>query len=547
MTVETCYHLYKDRNIHILYLFLFFLISCSNQANESGKAPKADTVVKPVLQSDPGLAGTFSRQSTIHFDSTLLMQFMSKYPDCKVFESRMRRFYRHRNYAYGWYDTSGLIEQAENLYNRINNIKDEGWNGKLLYPAVFQSMMDKDSTVFSTNKPNPEIELMLTAQYFFFAENIWKGMGAEGMQMADWDLPRKRVSYGKLLDSLLSMPSASMTGSEPVFRQYGLLKSYLKKYRDLSDNPDWKTVKTDRKKYLVGDSSPVISIIRKDLSLLGDLPTDNGSEVFDRDLEMAVKNFQQRSGLTDDGVIGPGFINEINEPLTSRIQQLIVNMERCRWVPVKINSDFLVVNIPEYRLHAYEHDSLVWNMDVVVGTNMNKTAIFSGMMNTVVFSPYWNVPPGIMKKEVLPALRKDKSYLVRNHMEWNGSGIRQKPGPWNSLGQVKFLFPNSHNIYLHDTPSKSLFEKEKRAFSHGCIRVAEAKKLAMYVLRKQPEWTESKITAAMEAGKEQFVKINEPIPVFIAYFTAWVDSKGRLNLRHDLYHNDESLAKMMME
>jgi murein L,D-transpeptidase YcbB/YkuD len=136
----------------------------------------------------------------------------------------------------------------------------------------------------------------------------------------------------------------------------------------------------------------------------------------------------------------------------------MVNMERCRWLPIAVRGDYLVVNIPEYKFHAYENDSLAWSMKVVVGTAVNKTAIFSGMMNTVVFSPYWNIPPGIIKKETLPAIRRNKNYLARNKMEWNGGRVRQKPGPWNALGKVKFLFPNSHSIYLHDTPSKTRLE-----------------------------------------------------------------------------------------
>jgi murein L,D-transpeptidase YcbB/YkuD len=152
-----------------------------------------------------------------------------------------------------------------------------------------------------------------------------------------------------------------------------------------------------------------------------------------------------------------------------------------------------------------------------------------------------------MQKETLPAIRRDKNYMARNHMEWNGNAIRQVPGPWNALGRVKFLFPNSHSIYLHDTQAKSLFGLDKRAFSHGCIRVAEPKRLAEYLLRFQPEWTSDKIDAAMNSGKEQFVKINKPVPVYIAYFTAWVDRKGRVNFRDDVYKRDSRLAKMLFE
>jgi len=184
---------------------------------------------------------------------------------------------------------------------------------------------------------------------------------------------------------------------------------------------------------------------------------------------------------------------------------------------------------------------------VVVGKPMTKTVIFSGKMQYVVFSPYWNVPPSIINKEIKPAMKRNPNYLASHNMEWNGGRVRQKPGPRNSLGLVKFLFPNSNNIYLHDTPSKSLFAEDKRAFSHGCIRVAKPKDLAMRLLRNYPEWTSEKIDAAMHAGTERTVALKPTIPVYIGYFTAFLDTDGQLNFRSDVYNRDGSLLNMLMQ
>lgn len=222
-------------------------------------------------------------------------------------------------------------------------------------------------------------------------------------------------------------------------------------------------------------------------------------------------------------------------------------MERTRWLPIDVRGRYLAVNIPEFVLHAYYDDSLLWNMNVVVGKDVNKTVIFAGKISEIVFSPYWNVPPGILKKEVLPGIQKDKTYLEKHHMEMFGGTVRQKPGPWNSLGAVKFLFPNSHSIYLHDTPSKNLFQESKRAFSHGCIRVAEPQRLAMYLLNDNTSYTEEKIVQAMNSGKEQFAVVKDPMPVFITYFTAWVDRQGQLNFREDIYNRDRELADLLMK
>jgi murein L,D-transpeptidase YcbB/YkuD len=250
--------------------------------------------------------------------------------------------------------------------------------------------------------------------------------------------------------------------------------------------------------------------------------------------------------MVEDGVIGKNMIQEMNTPVEKRIEQLVVNMERCRWVPFSLEGEYMVVNIPSYKLYVYRNDSLLWDMNVVTGKPLSKTVIFNGDLKYVVFSPYWNVPPSILQDDVIPGIKRDSSYLEKHNMEIVDNVIREKPGPNNSLGRVKFLFPNSYNIYLHDTPSKSLFNENSRAFSHGCIRLAEPKKLAMYLLRNDSTWTEMKIDSAMNAGEEKWVRLKETVPVFIAYFTAWVDRKGKLNLRPDIYKNDDRLVDMML-
>jgi murein L,D-transpeptidase YcbB/YkuD len=198
----------------------------------------------------------------------------------------------------------------------------------------------------------------------------------------------------------------------------------------------------------------------------------------------------------------------------------------------------------------YEGKNKAFEMVVVVGKEGHNTMMFNGDLNQIVFSPYWNVPPSIVKNEILPAMARNSNYLANQNMEQVGTEgglpkIRQRPGEKNSLGRVKFLFPNSFNIYFHDTPSKSLFERDKRAFSHGCIRLAEPEKMATYLLRNNPEWTPERISDAMNSGTEKFVKLKDPVPVIITYYTAWVDENGLLNFRDDVYAHDNKLAQKM--
>ncbi len=536
----------QSKNYFYLFLALICVLAGCNGKSD-GKTPVTvkDSPDMNRQARDISLPGGFSSQTSLTFDSTAILAFLKKWPGFKSYENRIRKFYSARKYAYAWYDQDGLIEQAGNLYNKICNIREEGLPGNVLYENEFRQMMD-DSAGTGLLRPDTNLELMITAQYFYYATNVWSGIGTEAMKAVEWDLPHKKLSYETLLDSLLKAPSSQFLSTEPVYRQYALLKKYLKKYREIEAAGGWPQVKADKKLYRAGDSSDVITVMRKRLYLSGDLQNDNRSPVFDKELETAVKVFQQRYGHEDNGEVNSKLIAEFNIPVSVKIEQIMVNMERCRWLPVALNRDYLVVNIPEFRFHAYEKDSLAWSMKVVVGTSMNKTAIFNGMMSSVVFSPYWNIPSGIMKKETLPAIRRNRNYMARNHLEWNGNSIRQLPGPWNALGKVKFLFPNSHSIYLHDTPSKSLFSKEQRAFSHGCIRVEEPRRLAIYVLRNQPEWTTERIDSAMNGTKELHVPVKDPIPVFIAYFTSWVDSKGRLNFRNDIYKRDGRLARMII-
>lgn len=532
-------------NRFLLFIFTlsFVSIALTNCNNTSSKTPYVgkDTVPK-VSPAGMGIQGSFSNQTKITFDSSIIKKFVDSFPKFKSFQKDLTAFYKSRNYAYAWYDDSGMIEPAHNLYNRIVNIRDEGMPGEVPYKAAFIGLMETEEGAI---KIAPVTELMLTSQYLAYAKKVWQGISEKQSLSTEWLLPRKKLTTQQLLDSLVN--GAGILQKDPVYRQYHLLKDYLKKYNQLNAQGPLTVIKGDKKVYKLKDSSATVGAIRQRLYLLGDVPANNQSNIFDSALLQGVKNFEHRLGYKEDGLVNTALLAEMNYPLDKRIEQLIVNMERSRWVPVTLINNYLVINIPEYKLHVYENDSIAFSMNVVVGKDEHKTVIFNGELKYIVFSPYWNIPASILKNETLPAMRKNPNYLAEHNMEWNGGNVRQKPGPDNSLGLVKFLFPNTHSIYLHDTPAKSLFNEDKRAFSHGCIRLAEPKKLAEYLLRNDSAWNEQKITEAMNKGVEQYVTLKKTLPVFIAYFTAWVDRQGKLNFRNDVYKRDARLAKMMLE
>lgn len=284
------------------------------------------------------------------------------------------------------------------------------------------------------------------------------------------------------------------------------------------------------------------------------MPGGDTSQVFNDTLVQGVNSIQQRFGYSPTGDIRKDLVSDMNVPLRQRIEQLLINLDRMRWMPQQPTGTLIVVNIPAFELQVLENGKNAFNMNVVVGKEGHNTMQFTGTLNQIVFSPYWNVPPSIVTKEILPELAKNPNYLQENQMEDQGDKdgdglpeIRQLPGDKNSLGKVKFLFPNRFDIYLHDTPAKSLFSKDKRAFSHGCIRLADAQKMAEYLLRNDPDWDSMKIMDAMNSGEQKFVKLKEPAEVFITYYTAWVDESGRLNFRGDVYNHDQDIMARLFQ
>jgi L,D-transpeptidase YcbB len=482
---------------------------------------------------------------TLSFDSTLVETFYAKYPKMILYKKQTVTFYQKNNYNFIWFDKKGRKETADVIYNKLNNLSEEGVQTIVPYKGVIDALFQKDAT-----KANIETELFLTNYYFYYTNKVLQGIDSAKTDELEWYLPRKKQSYVDYLDSLLVNPKL-MDKKEQLISQYYKLKGVLQKYRDIEKKGSWTTITIpdDFKSLKIGDSSATVAQIRNQLFLTEDIEYDSKSAVYDKTLQKAVLKYKERNGFTVDPVILPKHIAEMNVPIGDRIKTIMVNMERCRWISTDITKaeEFIVVNIPSYQLNYFKNGKAELISNVVVGTAMNKTVVFSGMMSYIVFSPYWNVPKSIVENEIKPKIAKDKNYLAQHNMEWNNGNIRQKPGPKNSLGLVKFLFPNTNSIYLHDTPSKSLFNEEKRAFSHGCIRVEKPKELANLILKDYTNWTPEKIDEAMNGGKEKWCTLKQKIPVYIGYFTAWVDDDGRINFYKDIYERDNRLATVLVE
>lgn len=538
------------KKIIIISALSIFLFSCSDQDQYGGKTEKKEE--KNISTQDVSITKTNS-YSDLFLDSAALGNFITQNNIADSIARRLKSFYNARNFQFAWFSSDGLTEQARGFWN-LHDYVTTYENDSSLKDKKLQKKMDRliaeDELSVGANKDFINTELTLTQHFIMYMLNNYEKGYVKRKEMERF-VPRKKEDPVALADSLINKKHKDDKYFEDVNESYKLLKEQLTNYLTIERNGGWPPVNAIKKPLKKGATSPDIAIIKKRLIITGDLAGNDTSQVFNDTLVTAVKNFQARHGFNETGIISDSLIKEMNVPVITRIEQLLMNMDRMRWLANNPSGNLIVVNIPEFVMHVYNGNQKEMDIDVVVGKEGHNTMMFNGDLNQVVFSPYWNIPPSIVAKEILPAIEKNPNYLSKENMEITGTDadglpeIRQKPGPGNSLGKVKFLFPNSFNIYFHDTPAKSLFNKDKRAYSHGCIRVREPERLANYVLRNQPEWTPEKISEAMNSGDEKYVKVRDPIPVVITYYTAWVDENGRLNFREDIYGHDEKLAQKM--
>jgi len=540
---------------------IFFLSGCANEKKESdvtGTEPvieteNVDELVKDTVQAKNVTDRDYSVTAGIAYNDLFLDSLaMEKYivdrqlGDKKI-ARRIRSFYNARNYQYAWFSTKGLTEQSRFFWNQydyaVTHLKDTSLVNSDFYKDAEKYLNQEKLTASITDAGILNTEFGFTEHFIRFINSTYE-KGYVKRKEQEKFIPIKKMDPVIMADSLLTKTHSDDKYYEQVNDMYGNLKNNLQLYLDIVRAGGWPVIPS-AKLIKKGQALPSIPAIKKRLQLTKDMPGTDSSDLFTDTLELAVKKFQLRHGYKQDGVITATLIKDMNVPAVERLQQILLNMDRMRWMPQKPTGNLIIVNLPEFMLHVYDGNKVLFDMVVVVGKVGNNTMMFNGDLNQIYFSPYWNVPQSIIKSEILPAIARNPGYLERKNMERVGAGIRQRPGPGNALGKVKFIFPNSFNMYFHDTPSKSLFGQDKRAFSHGCIRLKEPQKMAEWLLRNDPDWNTEKIVAAMNQTTEKGVKLKNPVPVFIIYYTAWVDHDGELNFRDDVYQHDSELMKKM--
>jgi murein L,D-transpeptidase YcbB/YkuD len=480
--------------------------------------------------------------STLFTDSTTVEAFIKEQKLNDSLSHDMRMFYNARNFQFAWFSGDGLTEQTFAFRSLYDYTKDNEKKKTLDYRLDNLMLNDSIMSVRATRNIT-KIELLNTWRFIQYVWDNYPNDNRRNDLLLQF-VPAQKQDVIERAEALLKDDRKGTNAS------YNALKKELDKYIKIARDGGWPVIKANRKTYKLGRADTLITTIKKRLQITEQLAFKDTLPVFTPELEKAIKSLQGNYGFTEDGIINTSLIQELNRPVSSRLQQIMINMERMRWQPDEPDGRLIVVNIPEFMLHVWDGKTKGFDMEVIVGKQGNSTIMFSGDLEQVVFSPYWNVPESIVREEILPAMEQDPDYLLNNEMEIIGEEdslpvIRQIPGDKNPLGKVKFLFPNSFSIYFHDTPQKELFKRNQRAFSHGCIRLADAEKLANYLLKDNPDWSAEKIKEAMNRGKERYVKIKDPIPVLINYHTCWVDEHGVLQFRKDIYGHDKKIARKL--
>jgi murein L,D-transpeptidase YcbB/YkuD len=489
-------------------------------------------------------------------------------------------FYERRMYRPAWTGDDGPLPQVYALLKAISEAGREG-----LKPADYHLV--KIECTLKKVRQNPggknlldprrlvDLDLLLTDAFLIYGSHLLAGRINPETIDPEWHANLREADLASVLQTALdsNQIEEALKNLLPPQLGYNRLKQALARYRDIAAKGGWSTVPPGPK-MKKGDTGERVVVLCNRLIATCDLDQKpyNNKNIFDDDLEEEVRRFQRRHGLDADGIVGPLTLAELNVPVEQRVRQIELNLERWRWLPQDLGKRFILVNIANFELDVVEDGQLVMTMRAVVGRHYRRTPVFSGKMTYLVLSPYWHTPPGIAVKDKLPLIRKNPDYLVEQNIKvFQGWGaetkeidpktvdwskvtaknfnyrLRQEPGPLNALGGVKFMFPNKFDVYLHDTPSRELFAKTVRTFSSGCIRIEKAIELAEYVLRGDPKWTRETILAAIGKRVEQNVRLPEPIPVHLLYWTAWTDEDGSIEFRNDIYGRDKTLDEALRE
>lgn len=490
----------------------------------------------------------------------LQTQLASKNPKTALEWSQLNKFYNPRGFYPAWVNQYGPLPKAGILRNALITADEEGLEVKDYHS-------DKVALLWESRSISDlaQLELLLSDAFLLYSAHLRTGQHQQND--FHWDIESPDIDPVAELRYLLTVNNiqSALADLVPNHTGYTGLRDSLKRYRQVEKQGGW-PVLPEGPVLKQGNWHRHVTKLRKRLQAEGDLELGavTNPHYFDDALEFALERFQVRYGLKMDGILGPITRKVMNVSVEKRITQIEYNMERWRWLPRSLGDRYIMVNTAGYNLAVIENEDIQFTMSVIVGTPERPSPVIASKISTVVFNPYWTIPPTITFEDMLPEQRRNPSFFTSRHIrvfrngveqdpleiDWAKVGrdyfpyiLRQDPGPKNSLGRIKFLFKNSYTVYLHDTPTKHLFDKDKRAFSSGCIRVEDPKQLASYLLGKDNGWTVEKIEEVIDSDEYREIPVSNRIPLYLVYMTAWVGKNGAVHFRPDIYDWDPNVSK----
>lgn len=492
----------------------------------------------------------------------------------------LRRFYAERLYQPVW--SHGRTEAVPALLEAVRASASHGLDPGDYHVGAIQRLLDAGAE--GDESPDAaarvDLELLLTDAFLLLGAHLHSGRLNPVSIEPTWTAQRADVDLAAYLGAALTdaRVGEALAALAPPQARYKRLQESLARYEGIRQSGGW-TVIPPGPALEPGAESPRVPLLRARLQATGDLDGADVEDVdapvvetsYDPRLKAAVEAFQRRHGLDVDGVVGRGTLAALNVPAATRVEQIRANLERWRWLPQSLGDPHIEVNIPGYSMAVIEGGREVFESQVIVGRNYRQTPVFSGRMTYLVLNPYWEVPPNLARQDIVPKVREDAAYLERMKFEilqgwgaqerrvdpsvvdWQappGSAfpyrLRQAPGPLNALGRVKFMFPNTHNVYIHDTPARELFGKSRRDFSSGCIRTTRPLELAAYLLQDNGGWSLERLNRVVDADRAPLtVPLKRPVDVHLLYWTAWADNAGAVQFREDIYGRDGAVLRAL--
>ncbi len=544
------------KNIHLLIIFIFFCFSAVAQTFNRGASKEHKKIYRE------------SQSITAQIKNSFEMMVDKSQPEIggiQIFSPEvLPEFYFNRDYRPAWVDYKSFVDALQGLENSLY----DGLNPKDYHAVKINELINMLYQEFQGNefdiKKVAYLDILLTDAVLLYAYHLLQGKVNPETLDANWNYSFKQIQDDAPYKLEKAVETATVSNElkklRPDNRTYGASMEKLEFYREIEKSGGWENI-PEGKTIHTGDDDERIPLIRKRLSITSELNVLNntGAVNYDSLLVQDIKNFQFRNGLKPDGVIGPGTLEVLNISVEDRINTLRVNLERNRWIDSDLSDNYVIVNIAAFKAYYMVNHQPRFSTNVQVGRTYTKTPVFKDRLRYIEFNPTWTVPVSIIRKSIIPKMKNDPDYISKNNFELiDRSGkivpqsaidvdnlnisnfhytVRQKPGKHNALGEVKFIFPNKHSVYLHDTPSKSLFEKEERAFSHGCIRTQYPLDLAE-VLLDDDQWNRTRIDSVIQTRITTRVFPEKDIDVLIMYWTAGFLENEGFGFFRDVYDRD---------